>query len=80
MQIETAESSACSIKTLLRVPSHSFSYRLVDDCPLAKLRDEPDGLTNPHVQNLMVSMTRPLYMECMLYDTLGRIDECSFTL
>ena len=41
-----------------------FSYRLVEECPLATLRDRPDGITNPHVQNLMVSVTRPLYLEC----------------
>ena len=41
-----------------------LSLRIIEDCPLATLRATTDGLTNPHVQNLMSSITRPLYMEC----------------
>ena len=38
--------------------------RLVEGCPLATLRAGPECVTNVHVQNLMVSITKPLYMEC----------------
>ena len=38
--------------------------RIIEDCPLATLRATTDGQANPHVQNLVMSITRPLYMEC----------------
>ena len=38
--------------------------RLVEGCPLASLRAGPESVANVHVQNLMVSITKPLYMEC----------------
>ena len=50
--------------------------RIIEDCPLATLRATTDGLTNPHVQNLMSSITRPLYMECTYMYTSVSTDHC----
>ena len=43
--------------------------RLIEGCPLATMRTNTEGTlsSNPHVQNLMSSITRPLYMECKLH-------------
>ena len=43
--------------------------RLIEGCPLATMRANTEGTlsSNPHVQNLMSSITRPLYMECKLH-------------
>ena len=45
-----------------------FLSRLIQDCPLAALREDISVATdNPHVVNLSCSMNKPLYMECKLY-------------
>ncbi len=44
--------------------------RLIEDCPLAALREAAQtgatDTTNEHLQNIAVSVNKPLYMECKL--------------
>ena len=60
-------------------PHLYLSFRIIEDCPLATLRATTDSLTNPHVQNLMSSITRPLYMECMYIYSSVNTNHCNGT-
>ncbi|KAL5457546.1 hypothetical protein EMCRGX_G034816 [Ephydatia muelleri] len=46
--------------------------RLIEECPLAMLRELPDSHSNQHIQNLSISVRRPLYMEYVLGHPFGK--------
>lgn len=47
-------------------------FRLIEGCPLAILRELPNSHANQHIQNLSVSVRRPLYMEYVLGHPFGK--------